>query len=321
MIYSMTVVIRKMIYKVHSRFLKRVLKRKEMMIRLSRSRRMVFPLCISGIGWWLAIYRTREPDHLYMINEVLSEGNSVLDIGANIGYYVLIEAELMNGKGVIYAYEPDNRNIEFLKRNVSINGLDNIVDIFNVAVSNKSGYQEFNICEQSNLSSLSRSNLPGRTYIGKQQVKVVGLNEILKQIRTTIDLLRMDIEGHEIYVFSSLIDFIRNEDGLDVAPNAIVFETHPWEYQNKESCVKLFCELFSLGYNVRYIATKREDDSPFHEHGYKPIKTIKWWINFYGIYENVDPVLSANLICNQNAIRTVCLQKKLVSATTGIAGG
>jgi len=306
MIDRMKIFIRKINLRLHSR----VLRHKEMVIRLSKSR-MVFPLLYDGIGRGLSIFKTREPDQLYILSKTLSEGSSVLDIGANIGYYVLMEAELMNGKGAIFACEPDDRNIEYLKRNVSINGLDNIVEVSNVAVSSKSGYQEFNICELSNLSSLNRSNLE-RTYIGKQRVKVVSLNEILKQIGTTIDLLRMDIEGHEIYVFRSLIDFIRNEDNLEAAPNTMVFETHPWEYTNKESCVKLFRELFSLGYNVRYIATKREDDSPLHEHGYRPIKTIKWWKNFYGIYENVDPVLSANLICNINEIRTVCLQKKIV---------
>jgi len=316
MIDAIKILIRKSILKFNTR----VLKRQQMVIRLSKSK-LVFPLFCFGIGRWLSIYRSREPDQLYILSKTLSENSSVLDIGANIGYYLLMEAELMKGKGFIFACEPDFRNIEFLKRNVSLNGLDNIVEVLNVAVSDKSGYQEFNICEASNLSSLNKSNLGDRRYIDKQQVKVVSLNSILKQIGTTIDLLRMDIEGHEIFVFSSLVDFIRNENGLEGAPNTIVFETHPWEYNDKESCVKLFCEVFSLGYNVRYIATKRENDSPFHKHGYKPIKTMKWMMNFYGIYQDVNPVLSANLICNINEIRTVCLQKKTVSATTGIAGG
>jgi len=304
-IEAIKIFIRRIIFHFHLR----VLRSRDMVIRVSNSK-MAFPLFSGGIGRWMAFFRCREPDQLYILSKLLSEGSSVLDIGANIGYYVLMEAELMNGKGLIYACEPDNRNIEFLKRNVSINGLDNIVEISNVAISNASGFQDINICELSNQSALNRSSVPGRKYVGKQRVEVVGLNEMLKQIGATIDVVRMDLEGHEIDIFGSLIDIIRNGNGLEVAPNAVVFETHPWEYVDKESCVELFCELFSLGYNAKYIATKRENESPFHEHDYKPIKTITWRKNFYGIYEDVEPVLSANLICNVNEIRTVCLQKR-----------
>lgn len=312
MIYAMNILMRKIILKLHSK----VLRRREMVIRFSKSQ-MVFPLFCRGVGWWLAIYRDREPDQLYILSKILSEGNRVLDIGANIGYYTLMEAELMNGKGTIFACEPDDRNLEYLKRNISINGLDNIVEVFSCAISNKSGSREFHICEESNLNALDKTNWPAtRMYIGIKQVKVVSLSEFLKRIGANIDLMRMDIEGHEIQIFSSLVDFIKNKDGLGAAPNNIVFETHPWEYENKQASVKLFREIFSLGYNVRYIVTKREDNSPLHEHGYKPIKTIKWRCikkNFYGIYQDVDPVLSANLICNHDKIRTVCLHKKTVT--------
>ncbi|MCJ7773178.1 MAG: FkbM family methyltransferase, partial [Desulfobacterales bacterium] len=153
---------------------------------------MEFPLFCHGIGRWLSIYRNREPDQLYVLSKILRDGNAVLDIGANIGYYILKEAELLHGKGTIFACEPDFRNIEFLKRNISINGLNDIVKVFEVAISNKNCDQEFYICEASNLSSLSKSSMD-REYISKQQVKVVALSTILKQIGTTVDLIRMDI--------------------------------------------------------------------------------------------------------------------------------
>jgi FkbM family methyltransferase len=301
----MKIIIRKIILKLNSR----VLKRRTMVIKLGKSR-MEFPLFCRGIGRWMSIYRSREPDQLYILSKILREGSSVLDIGSNIGYYIIKEAELLHGKGIIFACEPDIRNIEFLKRNISINGLNDIVEVLEVAISDRNCNQEFYICQASNLSALSKSSQDG-TYIGKQQVKVVALGAILKQIGTTVDFMRMDIEGHELEVFRSLIGFIKNEGDIRAAPNTIVFETHPWEYQNKDLCVKLFSELCSLGYDFRYIATKRENKSPFHEHGYKPIKTIKWYNhNFYGIYQDIDPTLSVNLICNNHEIRTVCLQRK-----------
>jgi len=304
MIDTMKIIIRKIITKIN----KKILKRRTMVIRLGESL-LEFPLFFENIGIWLSIYRRREPDQLYIISKILREGNSVLDIGSNIGYYILKEAELLHGKGTIFACEPDTRNIGFLKRNLSLNKLNDIVEIYEVAISDKNCDEEFYVCEASNLSSLSKSAME-RKYISKQQVKVVSLDTILKQIGTTIDFMRMDIEGHELAVFRSLIDFVNNEGDLRAAPSVIVFETHPWEYQDKDSSAKLFGELCSLGYDVKYIATKREGRSPFHEHGYKPFKTIKWLHNFYGIYQDVDLKLSVDLICNNHDIRTVCLQKR-----------
>jgi FkbM family methyltransferase len=305
MIDMMKIIIRKLILKLNSK----VLKRKTMVVRLGKSR-LEFPLSFGSIGVWLSIYRSWEPDQLYMFSKILREGNTVLDIGSNIGYYVIKEAELLHGKGAIFACEPDVRNVEFLKRNISINGLNDIVKVSEVAISNTNCDQELYICEQSNLSALSKSTLD-RKYVGKQQVKVITLGTILKQIGTTIDLMRMDIEGQELDVFQSLVDFMKNEDDIRAAPNTIVFETHPWEYQDKDSSEKLFSELCSLGYDFKYISTRREDISPFHEHGYKPIKTIKWYNHrFFGIYQDIEPKLSVNLVCNNHEIRTVCLQRR-----------
>ena len=45
----------------------------------------------------------------------------VLDIGANIGYYVLIERNLIGKKGKIVAVEPVDENIELLKKNLELN--------------------------------------------------------------------------------------------------------------------------------------------------------------------------------------------------------
>ncbi len=306
MIDTIKILKRKAVLKFYSN----ILRRKEFVAKFSKSK-MVFPFKSSRIGRWMHIYKTREPDQALILSWILSEGNFVLDIGANIGYYILIESEYMNNKGTILAYEPDPRNIEYLNRNISLNGLKNVVEVFNVAVSDKNGYKDFFLCEHANLNSFEKSELP-RGYIGKQKIEVVALREVLKQKPSVADLLRMDLEGHELHIFRSLINFIKNEDGFNAAPRYILFETHPWEYKDKQKSVDLLKELFTLGYNVKYLTTKRENISPFYQYGYYPINTFKWNINYYGIYQDIDAELGAELICNNNEIRTACFQKKIL---------
>ena len=45
----------------------------------------------------------------------------VFDLGANIGYYVLMESELICNKGKILAIEPVKKNMQLLEKNLKLN--------------------------------------------------------------------------------------------------------------------------------------------------------------------------------------------------------
>ncbi len=66
----------------------------------------------------------------------IKPGVTVVDIGAHIGYYTVIAAQLVGDKGKVYAFEPDPRNFKLLQRNVEANGYSNVV-LVNKAVSDK----------------------------------------------------------------------------------------------------------------------------------------------------------------------------------------
>ncbi len=68
----------------------------------------------------------------------IKEGDVVLDLGANIGYFTLIAAKCVGANGKVYAFEPDPTNFSFLKRSVEINNYKNVV-CEQKAVSNKNG--------------------------------------------------------------------------------------------------------------------------------------------------------------------------------------
>ena len=52
--------------------------------------KMLIPMEFDGIGRALYVYRSRELDHKWIIDNELSDGNVVLDLGSNIGYYTII---------------------------------------------------------------------------------------------------------------------------------------------------------------------------------------------------------------------------------------
>ena len=96
-----------------------------------------------GISKALFIYGVREKDQMYIIENNLRPGATVLDIGANIGYYVILESGITGPAAKIIAYEPSKENCSLLRKNVEFNNLGGRVEINNAAVSNRSGKSRF----------------------------------------------------------------------------------------------------------------------------------------------------------------------------------
>jgi FkbM family methyltransferase len=77
-----------------------------------------------------------EPTETKLILELFKKANTVVNIGANIGYYVCLA--LSNKKQVI-AFEPIDANIKHLLRNIYVNNWGEHVEFFPIALSNKVG--------------------------------------------------------------------------------------------------------------------------------------------------------------------------------------
>ena len=169
--------------------------------------KMKIPLKYDGIGRALYVYRSRELDHKWMIDNELLPGNVVLDLGANIGYYAIMEAKKIGSYGKIYAIEPDPRNVELFKNNIKLNNIVDIFDFEQCAISNENKNAEFVLSSKTNLSSFDlKKNKDNSNSIN---VKTYDLGTYLKD-KKRVDLIRMDIEGHEIEVFESLINFSKD---------------------------------------------------------------------------------------------------------------
>jgi predicted RNA methylase len=70
-------------------------------------------------------------------SESLSPGNTVLDVGANLGQMTVLFARAVGPTGRVLAFEADNYIADLLRLNVGLNGLTN-VDIVEAAVWSES---------------------------------------------------------------------------------------------------------------------------------------------------------------------------------------
>ena len=63
-----------------------------------------------GISRGLILFGEREIDQKIIIEKSLHPGMCIYDIGANIGYYVIMENKIINKKGKIIAIEPSKKH-------------------------------------------------------------------------------------------------------------------------------------------------------------------------------------------------------------------
>jgi len=104
-----------------------------------------------GISRTLLLFGERELDHKIILEKVLKKNMKIFDIGANIGFYVLMESKLIGDNGKIVAVEPVPENLELLKKNLELN--NNKINEFEI---NPTKYG-FKLCNQEELKGGSPS--------------------------------------------------------------------------------------------------------------------------------------------------------------------
>ena len=146
-----------------------------------------------GDALFLSINGIHEKIITNLIKKEIHRGDIVVDIGAHIGYYTLQFANLVGPTGKVYAFEPEPKNFELLKKNVQINKHDNVVLIQKI-VSDKVGIVEFFISKFDSIGNkLFKSDESGSSI----KVGSTTLDEYFKDLKKKIDFIKMDIQGGE----------------------------------------------------------------------------------------------------------------------------
>ena len=144
----------------------------------------------------LALDGTYGPDFVQFLHTNLRPGMCVVDVGANLGLYTLVAAQLGCR---VHAYECNPEMIDLLERNVAMNWLDDRVTVVRKAASNTSGPARFFAPrEMRGLGSLVQP-LEGRTLRSAVADITVECERLDTGLAETgfIDLLKIDTEGAE----------------------------------------------------------------------------------------------------------------------------
>jgi len=164
-----------------------------------------------GVSRELLINKDREPYATAILPMIIHSGDNCLDIGANIGYYALQEASLVKDTGTVYAIEPVEKNIKALRKNIKLNGYNNIIIPCKLACGSENKLGKINVSEKGNWSSISKSL--NRRYTGQEEIEIVTVDNFLIG-KETPQLIRMDVEGYELEILKGMPNLLASNTPL-----------------------------------------------------------------------------------------------------------
>jgi len=151
-----------------------------------------------------------EPSETNFFISRLHSGDTVLDIGANIGWFSLVAAKHIGNTGVVHSFEPRPETARMLIRTLALNNLRSIVHAWEYALSDEAGEIEINWgvgTDNPGGSFISEISSKNKVGIQSARCKAMRLDDLLPDIKP--DVIKIDVEGAEPLVFSGAVNALK----------------------------------------------------------------------------------------------------------------
>jgi len=161
------------------------------------------------------LYGSWEKESLKIWALLSKQSDVIIDIGSNTGIYSLLAAA-NNHKAKIIAIEPVPLNYNILKQNIKVN--KSKIKSVKIAISNTSGKAVMHMLKNhiNYMTSVNKNRYAEHPEIQNNietqiiTIKIEPFNYIIDKYKlTTLDLIKLDVEGHEIEVLQSMMPYIQ----------------------------------------------------------------------------------------------------------------
>jgi FkbM family methyltransferase len=139
-----------------------------------------------------------EPEATGLFQRLIRPGDTVLDLGANLGVYTLLAARAVGPTGRVHGFEPNRRYAGLIARSLSVNGYAGHAQVHPVAVGETAGMAALRFFWDwgggGHLALGAEGPAEGQE---SQPCPVVALDEMFDDPDFRVQLLKIDIEGAE----------------------------------------------------------------------------------------------------------------------------
>ena len=201
---------------------------------------------------WNTVY---EPEVSGFFKKVLSPGDNVIDVGANLGMFTLLASALVKD-GIVCAFEPEKYSFERLRNYV--NGSGNI-RLMNMAVGDKNEDVQlyFNMDNDSGHSLWNPAHHPlnKSTKLNKSILETIPMVTLDSVIDFVPKLIKIDTEGCELMVLKGAERILREYHPI------VVSEINTFALKEMGTTqIELSDYMTSLGYKAYSLPYEKELD-------------------------------------------------------------
>lgn len=149
----------------------------------------------------------------YFIRNLIRPGDTIIDIGGNLGYYAVAFGKLTGEKGKVYAVEPVSVFRSVLERNIRKRSLSDIVEIVPYALGSEDQKKI-----RLGIPSGNKNFRHGLTRVvddPQSQKSDYEFEETMMRPETLfgklerIDYIKCDVEGYEIHIVPELLSLLQ----------------------------------------------------------------------------------------------------------------
>jgi FkbM family methyltransferase len=139
------------------------------------------------------------------VKKLINKNDTVLDVGANIGYYSVIFSKLVGQTGKVYSFEPLAEYNKILKQNLEVNNIQNC-EVINYGLSNLE--QELSIYVNDSSATIHAVN---DDFERIEKIRLITLDKFVYDNNIKkIDFIKIDVDGHEPAVLEGACKVIKN---------------------------------------------------------------------------------------------------------------
>ena len=185
-----------------------------------------------------------EPDETRVLRQLLRQGETFVDVGANVGYFTLLAASLVGRAGRVFAFEPVPPTVRRLERNVAASGSPNvtIVPAAAAAVGGQVRIGRHGVGDVSGQNTM-RPGDAGDCWL----VNAVRIDESVPAT-LPVRLMKLDADGAELLALQGASGLLRRAD----APYLLCEVTDAFLRDLGGSAAALWALLQQYGYRHAY---------------------------------------------------------------------
>lgn len=173
----------------------------------------------------------------------VKEGMTVLDVGANAGFFSLMAASKVGARGRVFAVEPCQDNVKLILASAKENGFDNL-EVFLCGASDRPG----TVALARSFSTASIAKFAAGEEVDTEIALVFPLDRLIP-LDASVNIIKIDIDGAEYLAMKGASDILRRSRPLiftELAPLHLkaISNVEPREY------LQVFT---SLGYDMHVL--------------------------------------------------------------------